>query len=95
MQMTKSQLSLVLNVIGSKRVARVFWTNRIAKWSLPEAIVHIQMEIALKISTSKQSTNFSPKPFLVSICIVSEAPYDYNNHSDFKYVVDDTCLTEK
>ena len=53
------------------------------------------MEIALKISTSKQSINFSPKPFLVSICIVSGAPYDYNNHSDFNYVVDDTCLTEK
>ena len=81
MQMTKSQLSLVLNVIGSKRVARVF--------------VYIQMKIALKISTSKQSTNFSPKPFLVSICIASEASYDYNNHSDFNYVVDDTCLTEK
>ena len=79
--MTKSQLSLVLNVIGSKRVARVF--------------VHIQMKIALKISTSKQSTNFSPKPFLVSICIVPEAPYDHNNHSDFDYVVNDTCLTEK
>ena len=53
------------------------------------------MEIALKISTSKQSINFSPKPFLVSICIVSGAPYDYNNHSDFNYVVDDTCLTER
>ena len=81
MQMTKSQLSLVLNVIGSKRVARVF--------------VHIQMKIALKISTSKQSIKFSPKPYLVSICNVSEVPYDYNNHSDFNYVVDDTCLTEK
>ena len=52
------------------------------------------MEIALKISTSKQRINFSPKPFLVSICIVSEAPYDHNNHSDFDYVVNDTCLTE-